>query len=75
MYRQTKGTHAMTRKLNSFIREQIAANGIIYFVLNYRACIAHCRNQKRLWDEAHDPIRQAQVARYVDALYAAGDIK
>jgi hypothetical protein len=65
----------MTRTLNSFILEQIAANGIIYFVFNYRGCIAHCRNQKRLWDEAHDPIRQAQVARYVDALYAAGDIK
>jgi hypothetical protein len=65
----------MTRKLKSFIREQIAANGIIYFVFNYSGCIAHCRNQKRLWDEAHDPIRQAQVARYVDALYAAGDIK
>jgi hypothetical protein len=75
MYRQTGKVPAMTRTLNSFIREQIVANGIIYFVFNYSGCIAHCRNQKRLWDEAHNPIRQAQVARYVDALYAAGDIK
>jgi hypothetical protein len=37
--------------------------------------MAHCRNQKRLYDEANDPVRQAEVARYVDALYDAGDIK
>jgi hypothetical protein len=65
----------MTRTLNSFIFEQICANGIIYFALNYGGCIAHCRNQKRLWDQANDPAIQAQVARYVDALYDAGDIK
>jgi hypothetical protein len=65
----------MTRNLLSFILEQIQANGMIYFVLNYRACAAHCRNQKRLWDEANDPVRQAEVARYVDALRDAGDIK
>ena len=65
----------MTRKLSGFILEQIQANGIIYFALNYRACVAHCRNQKRLYDEANDPVRQASVARYVDALYDAGDIK
>lgn len=65
----------MKRSLNSFILEQICANGIIYFIINYSACIAHCRNQKRLYDEANDPERQAQIARYVDALYDAGDIK
>lgn len=65
----------MTRKLRSFIFDQIRANGIIYFMLNYRVCMAHCRNQKRLYDEANDPVRQAEIARYVDALYDAGDIK
>ena len=65
----------MTRTLNSFILEQIRANGIVYFVFNYRACVAHCRNQKQLWDEATDPVRQAAVARLVDALRDAGDIK
>jgi hypothetical protein len=65
----------MTRTLNSFILEQIRANGIVYFALNYGACVAHCHNQKRLWDEANDPVRQAAVARYVDALRDAGDIK
>lgn len=64
-----------SRPLRSFIVEQIRANGIIYFALNYSDCVAHCRNQKRLWLEANDPVRQAEVARYVDALYAAGDIK
>jgi hypothetical protein len=65
----------MTRKLRSFIFDEIRADGIIYFMLNYRACVAHCRNQKRLYDEANDPVRQAEIARYVDALYDAGDIK
>lgn len=65
----------MTRTLKSFIIEQIRANGVIYFALNYSGCIAHCRNQKRLWDRANDPKIQSQVARYVDALYDAGDIK
>ena len=65
----------MTRPLISFIFEQINANGIVYFLLNYKGCVAHCRNQKRLHDEANDPKRQASVAQYVDALYAAGDIK
>jgi hypothetical protein len=68
-------TKNMTRTLNSFIIEQIRANGVIYFALNYSGCIAHCRNQKRLWDRANDPAIQSQVARYVDALYDAGDIK
>jgi hypothetical protein len=65
----------MTRNLNSFIRAQIAADGIIYFVFNYSRCVAHCHNQKRLWDESNDPIRKAAIARYVDALYDAGDLK
>ena len=65
----------MKRSLQSFVLEEIRADGIIYFVLNWRACMAHCRNQKRLWDEANDPVRQAEIARYVDALYDAGDIK
>jgi hypothetical protein len=65
----------MNRPLRSFVFEEIRADGVIYFVLNYRECMAHCRNQKRLWDEANDPERQAAVARYVDALYDAGDIK
>lgn len=63
------------RTLNSFILEQIQANGIVYFLLNCRACVAHCRNSKRLYDEANDPVRRAEVDRYVDALYDAGDIK
>lgn len=63
------------RPLQTFVLDQIRANGIIYFVLNYSGCVSHCRNQKRLWDEANDPIRQSAVAQYVDLLYAAGDIK
>lgn len=63
------------RPLRAFVLDQIRANGAIYFVLNFKGCIAHCRNQKRLWDEANDPERRAAVARYVDLLYAAGDIK
>ena len=65
----------MTRTLRSFILAQIQADGIIYFVFNYRDCMSHCRNQKRLHDEANDPVLQEQIARYVDLLYAAGDIK
>jgi hypothetical protein len=61
--------------LRDCIVDQIRANGIIYFVLNFKGCVAHCRNQQRLYMEANDPIRQAEVARYVDLLYAAGDIK
>lgn len=64
----------MKRTLRFFIIQQIQANGIIYFVLNYRGCMAHCRNQKRLYDEANDPERQAAIARYVDALYEAGEL-
>jgi hypothetical protein len=64
----------MKRTLRFFIIQQIQANGIIYFVLNYRGCMAHCRNQKRLYDEANDPERQAAIARYVDALYDAGEL-
>jgi hypothetical protein len=63
------------RKLRSFILDQLRADGIVYFVFNYSACMAHCRNQKRLHDQANDPVRQAEIARYVDALYDAGDIK
>lgn len=63
------------RPLRAFVLDQIRANGIIYFVLNFKGCMAHCRNQQRLWIEANDPEQQAAVARYVDALYAAGDIK
>lgn len=63
------------RPLQAFVLDQIRANGVIYFAMNFKGCVAHCRNQKRLWDEANDPIRQAAVARYVDALYDAGDIK
>ena len=64
----------MKRTLRFFIIQQIQANGIIYFVLNYRGCMTHCRNQKRLYDEANDPERQAAIARYVDALYDAGEL-
>jgi hypothetical protein len=63
------------RPLRAFVLDQIRANGIIYFVLNYQGCMSHCRNQQRLWREANNPEQQAAVAQYVDALYDAGDIK
>jgi hypothetical protein len=61
--------------LNYFIRHQIRIDGLWYFIRNYRACIAHCKNQKRLYDESQDRDRQEAVKRYVDALYAAGDVR
>jgi hypothetical protein len=57
------------------ILDQVRTDGIIYFVLNFKACMAHCANQKRLADNAKDSVRQAAIARYVDALYEAGDIR
>jgi len=65
----------MERNLNSFVIEQIQADGIFYFVFNFKGCMKHCRNQKRLWDEANDSTHQASVALYVDLLYSAGDVK
>ena len=61
--------------LHAFIRAQIRSDGIVYFILNFRGCMAHCRNQKRLWDAENDPAQRELTARYVDALYRAGDIK
>jgi hypothetical protein len=57
------------------ILDQVRADGIIYFLLNMRGCLAHCANQKRLADNAKDPIRQAAISQYVDALFEAGDIR
>lgn len=65
----------MTRTLKSFVFDQINANGIVYFMFNYSGCMAHCRNQKRLHDETNDTKNQSAVALYVDALYAANDIR
>jgi hypothetical protein len=61
--------------MKKHILDQVRTDGIIYFVLNFKACMAHCANQKRLADNAKDPVRQAAIAGYVDALYEAGDIK
>jgi hypothetical protein len=52
----------------------IRADGIIFTALNLRFCIAHYKNQDRLARQAADPIRQAAIGRYVDALYEAGDL-
>jgi hypothetical protein len=52
----------------------IRHEGIVYAALNYRFCIAHYKNQERLARQAADPIRQAAIGRYVDALYKAGDL-
>jgi hypothetical protein len=52
----------------------IRHEGIVYAALNYRFCIAHYKNQDRLARQAADPIRQAAIGRYVDALYDAGDL-
>ena len=57
------------------ILNQIRADGLVYFIIHFKYCMAHCANQKRLADQANDPIRQAAIARYVDALYDAGDAK
>jgi hypothetical protein len=61
--------------MKPFILAQIRADGILYFLLNYSECMAHCKKQKRLQDERNDPVRQAAIARYVDALYEAGDLR
>jgi hypothetical protein len=61
--------------MKKHILDQVRTDGIIYFVLNFKACMAHCANQKRLADNAKDSVRQAAIARYVDALYEAGDIR
>ncbi len=63
------------RSLISFVVEEIRADGIVYFLLNYKGCIQHCKNQKRLYEERTDPTKVEQTKRYVDALYQAGDIK
>ena len=52
----------------------IRHEGIVYAALNYRFRIAHYKNQERLARQAADPIRQAAIGRYVDALYKAGDL-
>lgn len=49
-------------------------DGIIFTVLNPRRCIAHYKNQERLEKQAADPVYQAAIKRYVDALRDAGDI-
>jgi hypothetical protein len=72
-YRLTESRTART--LKSFIFDQINADGIVYFIFNYSGCMAHCRNQKRLYDASIDVKNQASVALYVDALYAANDIR
>lgn len=61
--------------MKKHILDQVRADGIIYFILNFKACMAHCVNQKRLADDRNNSVRQAAIARYVDALYEAGDIK
>jgi hypothetical protein len=61
--------------MKKHILDQVRTDGIIYFVLNFKACMAHCANQKRMADNAKDPVRQAAIACYVDALYEAGDIR
>jgi hypothetical protein len=57
------------------ILNQIRADGLVYFILHFKRCIANCANQKRLADQTNDPIRQAAIAKYVDALYANNDLK
>jgi hypothetical protein len=57
------------------ILNAIRADGLVYFIFNFKYCITHYKNQKRLADNAKDTIRQAAIARYVDALYDAGDAK
>jgi hypothetical protein len=57
------------------ILNQIRADGLVYFLFHFKRCIAHCANQKRLADQANDPIRQAAITKYVAALYVNGDLK
>ena len=61
--------------MKRFIVAQLQADGLIYFIMHFRACMDHCRKEKRLDEERNDPIRQAAIARYVDALYEAGDLR
>ena len=56
--------------LSYFIRRELRLDPL-YFILHARECIAHARNQKRLDDERGDP----RAAAYVNALFAAGDLK
>jgi hypothetical protein len=57
------------------ILNQIRADGLVYFVFHFNSCMANCKNEKRLADNAKDTIRQAAIAKYVDALYANNDLK
>jgi hypothetical protein len=57
------------------ILNQIRADGLVYFFFHFNSCMANCKNEKRLADNAKDPIRQAAIAKYVDALYANNDLK
>jgi hypothetical protein len=50
-------------------------DGIIFTALNPRFCIAHYKNLERLDKQAADPVRQAAIGRYVDALWDAGDLR
>jgi hypothetical protein len=61
--------------MKQHILDAIRADGLVYFIFHFKYCMAHCRNQKRLADNAKDPIRQAAIAKYVDALYANADLK
>ncbi len=61
--------------MKKHILDQVRTDGIIYFIFNFKACMVHCANQKRLADNAKDSVRQVAISRYVDALYEAGDIR
>ena len=61
--------------MKKHILDQVSTDGIIYFIFNFKACMAHCANQKRLADDRNNSVRQAAIARYVDALFEAGDIR
>jgi hypothetical protein len=53
----------------------IRTDGLIYALRNYRDCISHYANQERLARESADPVRQEAIARYVNALHDAGDLR
>jgi hypothetical protein len=53
----------------------IRADGLFYFLCNYRECLAHYAHQEHLAKESADPVRRVTIARYVDALYDAGDLR
>ena len=61
--------------MKQHILNQIRADGLVNFLFHFKRCIAHCANQKRLADQANDPIRQAAITKYVAALYVNGDLK